>query len=760
MSTTIRAMRHFTARRFLRLAVVTVGLVGPAAVLPAARSLYWDPLPFGEAERLFVVMGASQPRGVDVSRWFGQAPSVARLTVVSFGRANWRHDDRTSRVDVLVADHDTLQVFGLAPTAGRSFSEDDLSSGSVALVSERFSRGRPSAGWLGTIVNVNATDYIVVGVVPDSLSRLGHFDIVLPRRAARMSGPPLGPSESALGRMALVVQARPGASARDVLTDVERLQREAEAAHSGGRSAVSVVSLRDALGAPSRPVIGALILAALALFALAAVTTGMLAGLDTADRMGDLAIRVTLGATPGHLRTAAARTWLMDLPLAVVLAALLAFPASDVLAASLPGLHVDVSLITSALALGTLFGGTLAAVAVSLALTPLGSGRPSPLLLVQDRTATRGGARHMTILVSMQIAFSMALLCATVVAVDGLYKQLSRDIGLRGDATLFRVHLGEGLSPEAISNRWSGLLLALRDRHPTAAIATGEPWLASRALYVRNPVSDEGVMGSITHVSSGFFSTAGIDVLSGSDPFAAGSASRDLVVSSGVAQRLKVRPGDSVEVEGEVRRIGAVTRTVGDLRGGLASDPLQVYAGLGAGFWNEANAVVAVRHATLNVQRDLETLLPGAIVSAPRTIADDFAEALRRQHVGSRLLVVYAALALSLVGAGLFVTMSREVGARRRELGIRVALGARPSELRKTLLRRVALPWLGGLLAGIWLGIVLSVPLVSFLPWATPVAGLPYAVSAAVAVTTGLLALWAPLVQVSRTDPASLLKGE
>ncbi len=753
-------MGHFSARRLLRLAVVTVGLAGPAAVLPAARSLYWDPLPYQEPDRLFVVKGASQPRGVDVSRWFGQAPSVERLTVVSFGRANWQHGDRASRVDILVADSDTLSVFGLTSDAGRSFLEADLSDGSVALVSARFARRWLSDNPLGAVVNVNARDYFVVGVAPEALSRLGPFDIALPRRGGRMSGPALGEAESALGTMVLVARARAGASANDVLTDIERLQREAEAARGGGRSLVTVIRLRDALGAPSRPVMGALILAALVLFALAAVTTGMLAGLEAVDRLGDLAVRLTLGATPAHLRVAAARTWLMDLPLAVVLAALLAFPASDVLGASLPGLQVEVPLVTTALALGAVFGGTLVAVAVSFALTPLGSALQSPLLLVQGRSTTRRGTRLMTALVSLQIAFSMALLCATAVAVGGLRRQVSRDIGLRSGATLYRVHLGEGLTPETITQRWAGLLPGLRGWDPTAAIATGEPWLSGRSLFVRNPNSDAGALASITHVSPGFLSAVGIRIVAGAEPYATGGQSREIIVSSGLAEKLSLRPGDSLDIEGDRRRVAAVARSVGDIRGGVASDALRVYAALETGFWSEANAVIAVANAAPGLRRDVERLLPGAIVSDPRTIRDEFADVLRRQLAGSRLLVVYTALALILVGAGLFVTMSRDVGARRRELGIRVALGARPGDLRKTLLRRVALPWLGGTVAGIWLGAILSMPLVSFLPWASPADATAYLASAAVAAATGILALWVPLAQASRADPAELLCGE
>jgi putative ABC transport system permease protein len=753
-------MGHFTARRLLRLAVITVGLAGPAAVLPAARSLYWDPLPYRDSDRLFVLKGASQPRGVDVSRWFGQAPSVERLTVMSFGRANWRQGERTSRVDVLVADSDTSSVFGLTSDTGRSFLEADLRDGSVALVSARFARRWLSGNPLGAVVNVNTKDYFVVGVAPDALARLGPFDIVLPRQVGRMSGPALGETESALGSMVLVARARAGASANDVLTDIERLQREAEAARGGGRSRVSVVHLRVALGAPSRPVMGALILAALVLFALAAVTTGMLAGLETVDRLGDLAMRLTLGATPAQLRVAAARTWLMDLPLAVVLAALLAFPASEVLGASLPGLQVEVPLVTTALALGAVFGGTLVAVAVSLALTPLGSALHSPVLLVQGRSTTGRGARLMTALVSLQIAFSMALLCATAVAVGGLRRQVSRDIGLRSSATLYRVHLGEGLTPETMTQRWAGLLPGLRGWDPTVAVATGEPWLSGRSLFVRDPRSEEGALASITHVSPGFLSAVGIRIVAGVEPYATGAPTREIVVSSGLAKKLGLQPGDSLDFDGDRRRVAAVASPVGDLRSGVASDALRVYAALDAGFWSEANAVIAVANASPGLRGEIERLLPGAIVSDSRSIKDEFADLLRRQHAGSRLLVAYTALALTLVGAGLFVTMSREVGGRRRELGIRVALGARPGDLRRTLLRRVASPWLGGTVAGIWLGAVLSMPLVSFLPWASPADAMAYASSAAVAGATGLLALWRPLAQASRADPAELLRGE
>jgi ABC-type antimicrobial peptide transport system permease subunit len=151
---------------------------------------------------------------------------------------------------------------------------------------------------------------------------------------------------------------------------------------------------------------------------------------------------------------------------------------------------------------------------------------------------------------------------------------------------------------------------------------------------------------------------------------------------------------------------------------------------------------------------------PSVVVRRIRSADDIVAGEASRSRLVFFLMTGFALFALAIAAAGLFGLLSSLVDHRRREIGIRLALGARPGGIARRLVAHALLLTTGGVIAGM-LG---SMGLVRFLR--AELYGVepsdPVAIIAACAllVTTASLAAWWPAARAMRIDPAALLRSE
>lgn len=136
------------------------------------------------------------------------------------------------------------------------------------------------------------------------------------------------------------------------------------------------------------------------------------------------------------------------------------------------------------------------------------------------------------------------------------------------------------------------------------------------------------------------------------------------------------------------------------------------------------------------------------------------AVSLARERFNAVLLGTFAALAVALTAFGVFGVIAYDVRRRRREIGIRMALGARPGEVLRLMAAQGLWPVLAGLVLGagaaLWLGRV-----VQSLVWGvSPTDPTVFAVVAALLLTVTVLASWLPARQAARVDPVRSLGAE
>jgi putative ABC transport system permease protein len=209
-----------------------------------------------------------------------------------------------------------------------------------------------------------------------------------------------------------------------------------------------------------------------------------------------------------------------------------------------------------------------------------------------------------------------------------------------------------------------------------------------------------------------------------------------------------------------------VAGVVGDVRGvSLNQAPsLTVYVPYWQRFQNQASLAVrtsneplaassAIRAAIRQVDRELP-------VPAFRTMEEIVAESVAQRRFQMSLVLLFAAAALLLASLGIYGVVSYSVAQRTNEMGIRMALGAQPGNIRRMVLGQSLLPVCAGLVAGVVASVVLGRVLGSLLfgvsAWDPVTISGVLTLLIAVAVTATL----PPVRRATRVDPASALRYE
>jgi len=182
------------------------------------------------------------------------------------------------------------------------------------------------------------------------------------------------------------------------------------------------------------------------------------------------------------------------------------------------------------------------------------------------------------------------------------------------------------------------------------------------------------------------------------------------------------------------------------------------------GFWLQTSLTVRgtgdVAELAPLVRREIRALEPAAAIERVRPMSELVAAATASARLSLVLMGAFGSLALLLASVGLYAVISYSVSGRARELGVRLALGASPAELRRLVLgegaRLVAASLAVGLAGAAALAFLLRTLLVGIAPWDPPT----YVAASGVLAVVALLACWAPARRAARTDPLASLRAE
>jgi putative ABC transport system permease protein len=165
----------------------------------------------------------------------------------------------------------------------------------------------------------------------------------------------------------------------------------------------------------------------------------------------------------------------------------------------------------------------------------------------------------------------------------------------------------------------------------------------------------------------------------------------------------------------------------------------------------------AIAGAVRQAVRELDPALP---VAGFRTMEQVVAASVARPRMMMLLLGTFAAVALLLGAVGVYGVMAYLVGRRRREMGIRLALGARPGQVGALVLRRSLSITAAGSIAGVAIAVLVTRALAGMLYGVAPLDAATFIAVPLFLGAVAMLAAWVPTRRATRVDPTVVLRHE
>jgi putative ABC transport system permease protein len=804
---------RFAARGFARspafslLAVATLALgVGAnTAIFSVTNAVLLRPLPFADPDRLVVLTQSTQisrQAGFsvdDYADFAARSRAFEQIGAFYYDGVNFGANDTTEAVEAGYVTSSLFPTLGTPPAQGRGFAPEDDRPGAAQTVVISHGLWRDKLGGdpraIGRTVTLDGKPFEIVGVMPERFQLYDEVDVWLP-----MGLFPYSRERSHHWHIAAVARLRPDVTIEAAEADVDAvaadLAREYPATNTG--RGATLVSLREDMVGDVRPSLRLLGVAVGLVLLIACANVANLLLVRGTARRREIAVRVALGAGPWRV----ARQLLTESVLLALaggmLGALVAWWATSAVvsgsAAAVPRIGepgafgVDLRVLAFSL-VASLVAGLLFGLAPALrAATPKLAGA----LKEGGRTGSGARSRLRDAFVVGEVALAFVLLASTGLVVKSL-------LLLRGDAVGYETDgvLAAGLSlprgsydEHADAARFARAALERVRALPGVASASvsfplpvyGTAW---GMFYTVDgePTPEPGHEreARIAVVSPGFFATLGIPLLQGrefadSDIGAQGDEKPAPSAPVAIVDEGFVRAnwpdgdavGRTVTVADVPRTVVGVATTVKNMGlgvtpvpqiyvpydQGIAATGLQPFAYLSVKTTGDpASLAGAVRGAIRDVDRDV------AVYDA-RPMEELLDDAVAQRHFFALLMQLFAGLALALAAIGVYGVMSYAVAQRSREIGVRIALGARRADVMRLVVSEGA--WLG--LAGIALGLLAALAAVrlvsSLLFGVSPFDPGIFVGVAALLVAVVLAACCVPALRATRVDPLVALRSE
>lgn len=502
-------------------------------------------------------------------------------------------------------------------------------------------------------------------------------------------------------------------------------------------------------------------------------------------RQGEVAIRTAIGA--GRMRvvrqhlTEGTLLWLLGGTAAIGFVWLVLRVVSGAALLGLRGelgqVPLDWRVATFALTLSFIVG------VVFTVVPAMRSARVDPGTTLKQEAGSAGPRplRIGTALSALQVALSLTLMVGALL-LGGTMRNLSRvDLGFDpADVHVFTVRPGSlGYSTAQASQYREEFVGRLRRRPGVNGVSTAAnvPFWGAYSTRARAVGTDRyHETGAIQMATPELFEVLRIPILAGrtfshEDLGAGGGKPRDVVVLGASSARQLFGTTDVAGRTVEFNTISQKGRrfevigVVGDVRTRDLTQPAEpiVYEAADADFLRR-NAVVAVRVTpgtaiAADVRSIAASLDPALPVANVASMSEHIAAAHGEWTTLARLMTVLSAIAAVLAAVGLYGVIAFGVAARRREFGIRLALGAAPSRVSALVLRRTAMITSAGVVLGLAGASVLSRAIESRLFGVTRFDPATWGMAALLLVVIALAASWIPARRASRVEVTTALRA-
>jgi putative ABC transport system permease protein len=745
--------------------------------------------------------------------------AIAVYTIPGDGQTLWSLDGRFQAVKISAVSPALFPLLHARPLLGRTFSPDDPQGGGPSadrgkyVISyglwQRALGGAPDI--IGRSVTVEGRfSAEIIGVMPRGFA--------FPQDVEAWANLPFGGAVPPARRRAqsfnAIARLRPGVTidaARAELTGISAQLAAEQPASNGGWSA-QIVPQAGSDTASVKPALLALLgaVAGVLLIGCASVANLLLA--RASGRRRELAIRMALGAGTARL----VRQCLTEALVLSVAGTITGLVAGHWLARllvhlappdipRLDAVGMNVPLLVFAVMVATI---SAAFIGLAPALQAARRDRHAGLRL-ENRTVIGRGGSGRRLLIAGEVAVVVVLLTGASLLVRTFVKLRHVDLGFQPQHVLnvsTRWPIGKlfpsapGVRPwPSVQRAVDGLLGAVAGVPGVEAVGliadvplTGDPygatvWRADAAgASGLTPPLDMRLRWRADHniVTAGYFRAMGIPVLRGrnfadSDRFSDAqltdsSAPRSAVVIVNSAFASRYFGGDDpvgrtliVPDDQEFGWSRRIVGVVGDVRGRAVAEPAAPAIYIPHSQHADVFVPSLIVRSALppeavgaSIRQRIAEYDPGLLVQRIRPMADVVSGALARPRFNLVLLASFAIVALALSGIGIYGVLAYLVSQRTREIGIRMALGARAADVLRLIIREGMSPVTAGAAVGLGTALLATRAIRSLLFGVTPLDPISFVAAPVVLTSVALLACYLPARRATRVDPLVALKDE
>jgi predicted permease len=811
---TLRKNPGFTTVAVLTLAL---GIGANTSLFSVVNGVLLNPLPYPHPEQL-VTLHESKPNFKDGSisypnfrDWQTNNHTFSAMAITRTYTFSFTGRGESEQLLARFISSDFFSVLGVNPVIGRTFApgEDEIGGPALAIIGAGLWKRKfgSSPDVLGKTLALDGKDYTIVGVTPaafDLFQKSASItEVYVP--IGQWSNPLLPNRGAGLGIHG-VGRLEPGVTLEQASADMDRVSHSLAAAFPDTNNGISayLIPLRKAMLGDVQLVLLVLLGAVGFVLLIACVNVANLLLARSTGRTRELAIRAALGAGRGRL----VRQLLTESTLLAVggggLGLLLAQWATramlGVLPAELPRaaeIQVDthVLLFTMGISLcaGILFG-----------LAPaLKTSQPELHETLKESGRGASGTRHraQSVFVAVEMAMALVLLVGAGLMIRSLMALWNVDPGFRPNNVLtFGLTLPPSMmtaSPDAIrayvreiDNRFAATPAVQAVSQSWGAVPlSGEDdqlfWIDGQP----KPANEMDMDWTLDYVvGPDYLRVMGIPLLRGRF-FAANDdehSPRVAVVDDifarkyfgnedPIGKRLRMNSLDLtpngtlvqiVGVVGHVNQWGLDSDQTNSLRAQLylpclqMPDPYMANVPGGGGILLMVRADSAVQVLLEALRRTSRQMSGEQVIYHPETMDSIIATTLAPRRFSMILLGVFAGLALCLSSIGVYGVVSYLVGRRTHEIGLRMALGARQTDVLRLILGRGAKMALAGVVVGIAAALGLTQLMAKMLYGVSPADPLTFVGVALVLTLVALAACYVPARRAMRVDPMVALRHE
>ena len=768
------AIRRLIARpaaALLAVALLAIAIGLATAMFSVVDSLLLRPVPFRSGDRLISQGLPSSPLVADVMELWRTSGIVERLGATAEERPLQLNGDSSTRWSVSSVTPELFDVLGVRPARGRLFAADALMDAEAMLLSESTWRSAFGAdeNILGRRVAIDGVTRTVIGIMP------ADFRFPKPSTAAwtpLQVARPLQPSI-----FTIVAALQPGVSADHAearLRDISIQVIPMPSRRTGPPvRAISGTDITDV----TRKALWLLFGGTALVFLVLSANVSSLLLTHLAARRREFGLCNALGASRTRLMRQAGLEHLLIGAAGVAGGIALAW----FLTSAVPAVFVDrtlnpIDLDVRALVTAAMIG--VAAVLLSGVLPAWLGTRSDPMDAITgsrhgggETPATRAATR--TLLVA-EIALACALLVGSALLIRSFANLQHADRGLRLDGIVqARVTgLDDAFpSPEAMALGTMAVETQVRAWPEVIAVALSReipPAGAAGTMRVTSPGTSEAteqLWVDRYRVTPAFFTMYGIPIVRGR-MFQAGDTDKDVIIGEQLAARLlpgvdplgQVLPISNANPPRVIGVAGEITLPTLDpsldrpeYYVPLGNTSRTIYLSLRCRAACPSDAVMGERLSAIN------PAIAARFVAAPE---NEYQSHLHIPRATARVGGLFAFVALLTATAGLFSVLTKAVGRRRREFGIRTALGASPGDMCRLVFREALLIVGLGISAGALTGWLMSRALSAFQYGVTIADPASWIAVLGTIALAALMAAWRPAHQAMRANPVTLLREE